>query len=98
MAGGTFFEYKNVTADTVISVNAAALFRGVILNSVAATATIQFFDDTTVTSPANAITGVWTPGAIVIPTFIGPLDITCFKKGLTVKIAVAAANITVIYR
>lgn len=91
------FVYVNLTASAVISAIQGALLHGFLLNSVAGTATIQFFDDTTITTPANAITGVITPGAIVIPTFVGPLDIRAFKKGLTVVIATAAANITVIY-
>jgi hypothetical protein len=91
------FVYVNLTASAVISANQNALLHGFLLNAVAATATIQFFDDITTTNPANPITGVITPGAIVVPTFVGPFDLRAYKKGLTVVIATAAANITVIF-
>ena len=91
------FTYVNLTSSAVISANSGALLHGFLLNAIAATATIQFFDDSTTTNPANPITGVITPGAIVVPTFVGPLNIRAFKKGLTVVIATAAANITVIF-
>jgi hypothetical protein len=84
-----------ITASEVVSKGPSQL-HGILLNSVAATATIQLFDDTTTTSPQNAIGGLWTPGAITVPTFV-PLDINT-SKGLTVIIAVAAANITCIGR
>ena len=88
-------------ADEPISASEVAakgptVLHGVLLNSVAATATIQLFDDTTTTNPANPIGGLWTPGAVTVPTFI-PLDIET-SKGLTVIIAVAAANLTLIGR
>jgi hypothetical protein len=84
-----------VTADKVVSAHPCAL-HGILLNAVAGTATIQLFDDITTTSPTNPITGVITPGAIVVPTFV-PLDIET-SKGLVIKIAVAAANVTPIGR
>lgn len=89
------FVYSNKTADAVISKNKSAILHGVLLNSVAATATIQLFDDTTTTNPSNPIGGPWTPGAIVVPTFVGPLDIEV-NNGIVLKIGVAAANVTVI--
>jgi len=84
-----------ITADAVVSAKPGTL-HGVLLNSVAGTATIQLFDDTTTTNPANPITGVWTPGAMTVPTFVA-LGIQ-LNKGLVVKIGVAAANLTAIGR
>jgi hypothetical protein len=90
--------YQNaapVTASKVVSSHPTPL-HGILLNSVAATATIQLFDDITTTSPQNPITGVITPGAIVVPTFV-PIDVET-SKGLVIMIAVAAANVTPIGR
>lgn len=98
MSGVGAFDSVDVSASTVISVNPGAILHGFLLCAVASTATIQFFDDTTTSTPANALTGVMTPGAVVIPTFVGPLDIVCPKKGLTIVIATAAANVTVIFK
>ena len=84
-----------VTASKVISAHPCQL-HGILLNAVAATATIQLFDDITTTNPANAITGVITPGALVVPTLV-PLDIET-SKGLVIVIATAAANVTPIGR
>jgi hypothetical protein len=84
-----------ITASEVVSKSPCQL-HGILLNSVAASTTIQLFDDTTTSSPQNAIGGVWTPGAIVVPTFV-PLDIET-SKGLTIIIAVSTANITAIGR
>lgn len=83
--------YGPITADKVISAHPGTL-HGFLLSSVAATATIQFFDDTTTTNPANPITGVITPGALTVPTFI-PFAVQ-LNNGLVVKIGVAAANLT----
>lgn len=90
--------YQNaapITASAVVSKRPTPL-HGILLNSVAATATIQLFDDTTTTSPANPITGVITPGAVTVPTFV-PIDIET-SKGLVIMIAVAAANVTPVGR
>ena len=84
-----------ITSSEVVSKGPSQL-HGVLLNSVAATTTIQLFDDTTTSSPQNAIGGAWTPGAITVPTFV-PLDIET-SKGLTVIIGVSTANITCIGR
>lgn len=92
--GDQLFSYKgNVSASAVLSAHPAKL-HAIVLNSVASTATIQLFDDTTTTSPANPITGVWTPGAVVVPDTI-LLDIAT-TKGLVVIIGVAAANVTAV--
>ena len=87
-AGGT-------SASAVISKHPSQL-HGILLNSVAATAVITLFDDITTTTPANQIGGAWTPGAVVVPTFV-PLDIET-SKGLVIVIATAAANVTPIGR
>jgi hypothetical protein len=84
-----------VSATEVISAHPGIL-HGILLNSVAATATINLYDDITTSSPANPINGTWTPGAVVVPTFI-PLDIA-LNHGLVVVIATAAANVTCIGR
>ena len=91
------FLYVNLTASAVISANQNALLHGFLLNAVAATTTIQFFDATATSDTSTPITGVITPGAIVVPTFVGPLNIRAYKKGLTVVIATSTANITVIF-
>lgn len=98
MAGGESYFYKNLTATGVVSLNMGAILHGVLLNSVAATATIQFYDANITTDTTTPIGGLWTPGAIVIPQMVGPLDIRTIKAGIMVVIGVAAANITVIFR
>lgn len=88
------FGFKgNVSATAVISSKPSKV-KGILLASVAATATIQLFDDTTTSSPQNPITGVMTPGAVTVPTFV-PLEIVT-TKGLVVVIGVAAANVTLV--
>lgn len=93
------WQYKRITASAVISSAVGTILHGVLLSGIAATATIQFFDYNSITTPTTPITGIWTPGAIVIPQFI-PLDILCANgnpAGLVCIIAVAAADITVVY-
>ncbi len=85
-----------ITASTVISKQPGSILRGILINSVAATATIQLYDGGSVATPLNPITGLWTPGALVVPTFI-PFGIT-LNNGLVIIIAVAAANLTAIGR
>lgn len=80
-----------VSSSAVISKQPCRL-HGIVLNSVASTATIALYDDTTTTTPSHQIGGTWTPGAVVVPTFV-PLDIVT-NKGLTIVIATAAANVT----
>ena len=87
-AGGT-------SASAVISKRPSQL-HGILLNSVAATTVITLFDDITTTTPQNQIGGAWTPGAIVVPTFV-PLDIET-NKGLVIVIATSTANVTPIGR
>lgn len=90
------FSYKgNVSASAVISAHPSKVKR-IIFNSGAATATVQLFDDTTISSPQNPITGVITiPTGGVTNPFALDLDIET-TKGLVVVIAVAAANVTLI--
>ena len=88
MQGGA---YKNLSASGQVKANPGWLV-GVVINSCAATATIQLADATSGTTPA--ITGTWTPGAIVVPTFV-PVPAK-LVTGLYVTIGVAAANLTVI--
>ena len=95
MGNQLFQADEPITASQVVSARPSQL-HGVLLNSVAATTTIQLFDDITTTTPANPIGGLWTPGAITVPTFV-PLDIET-NNGLTVIIAVSTANITCIGR
>jgi len=99
VSGPVGYNYTNVSASAVITPNMGAILHGVILNSVAATATIQFYDFNSTTNPVNAITGLWTPGAIVIPTAVSMLDLMgrASPGGIVVIIATAAANITVVW-
>jgi hypothetical protein len=94
--GNQLYQSDEPISSSEVASKGPSQLHGVLLNSVAATATIQLFDDTTTTSPQNAITGVWTPGAVTVPTFI-PLDVET-SKGITVIIGVAAANVTLIGR
>jgi hypothetical protein len=84
--------YKNLSATANASPNPVTI-QGFFINSAAATATIQFYDDSG--------TGTSTPigGAITIPAgglgpawYPMPVSTT---KGLYVVIGVAAANITI---
>lgn len=84
-----------MSASAVISKQPCEV-HSIVLNSVAATATISLYDDVTTTSPTRQIGGTWTPGAIVVPTTV-LLDIET-NRGLTIVIAVAAANVTPIGR
>ncbi len=95
MGNQLFQNAAPITASAVVSKHPTPL-HGILLNAVAATTTIQLFDDTTTTSPANPITGVITPGAIVVPTFV-PIDVET-SKGLVIVIAVSTANVTPIGR
>jgi hypothetical protein len=93
----SFFKASTpISASAVVSARSGGILHGILLNSVAATATIQLYDGGTVAVPLNAITGLWTPGAITVPTFI-PLDLE-LNNGLVIVIAVAAANLTPIGR
>jgi hypothetical protein len=85
----------NITTSTVV-LNRPGVVHGILINSCAATTTIDLFDDITTTSPANRICGTWTPGAIVIPTFV-TLGLAT-NNGFVILIAVAACNLTVIGR
>jgi hypothetical protein len=87
-----------ITASAVISKQPGSVLRGVMINSCAATATIQLWDGGTVAAPINAIGGLWTPGAIVVPTFIPFGSGIILNVGLVVIIAVSAANLTLIGR
>ena len=91
-AGGTA---GGVSVSAVISKRPSSV-HGIVLNSVAATATIALYDDVTTTTPQNQIGGTWTPGAVVVPTFV-PLDIET-SHGFVIVIAVAAANVTPVGR
>lgn len=85
---------KNLTASAVISPNVNAILRGVIFNSSTNGATVQFFDDTTTSSPSNPIGGVWTLATATAPASFNSLDIACTKKGLTCVIS-GTCDITV---
>lgn len=85
-----------ITASAVISKQPGSILHGIMINSCAATATIQLFDGGTVAAPLNAIGGLWTPGALTVPTFI-PFEIA-LNNGLVIIIAVAAVNLTAIGR
>ncbi len=86
-----------MTADAVISVNPMAVLEGVLINSATSTATIQFYDDKTTTTPARAVTDAWTLGTVGTPVFIGPMQIPCPTTGLTVKIT-GTVDATVIFK
>lgn len=92
----TFGANLGVFSATAVVAQRPTTVHGILLNSVAATATIQLFDDTQSGAPGQAITGLWTPGAITVPTFI-PIQVVT-NRGLVIVIAVAAANLTVIGR
>lgn len=83
----------NISASKVVSKQPCKVKR-IIITSGAATATIDLFDDTTTTSPQNRLLGTITipTGGITNPVVID-LDMET-NKGLTVLIAVAAANVT----
>lgn len=90
------FTWKGAVAASAVISKTPAKVKRLIVNSGAATATIQLFDDTTTTGPANPITGVITvPAGGVTNPYSIELDIMT-TKGLVVMIAVAAANLTVI--
>lgn len=109
-AGDGVFQYKHITASTVVAGTGAAHSTGtdntqrqcvlhtVTINSAAATATIQIFDDNTTSSPANPVTGVITAPAGGYTTPVTMIFDTQMTTGITVAIAVAAADVTVAYR
>jgi hypothetical protein len=83
--------YKNISASAQVSSKACTL-RGIIFNSVAATATIKIWDATTAAAPIllNTIT---TP--LIGPMMFGD-GINC-KNGIYVTIAVAAMDVTILW-
>ena len=86
--------YKNFSASANCSPNPCGML-GFFINSVAATATIQFYDDAG-TGTTTPITGVMTAAAgILVPGWY-PLPVAT-TKGLYVVIAVAAMNVTVVF-
>ena|ERR1700675_2229557 len=86
--------YKNLSASANVSPNPCGML-GFFINSVAATATIQFYDDPS-TGTSTAITGLMTAASgILVPGWY-PLPVST-TKGLYVVIAVAAMNVTVVW-
>lgn len=106
MASKTAFQFKHITASTVVAGSASAgqnaagpqaILHTVTINSAAATAVIQVFDDVTTSGPARPITGPITApaGGFASPvTLIFDCEVS---TGITVTIATAAADVTVVY-
>jgi hypothetical protein len=86
-----------ITASAVVSKQSGSVLAGILVNSFAATATIQLYDGGTVATPLNPIGGPWTLSASNIAPFFVPLNIT-LQNGLVIIIAVAAVNLTAIGR
>jgi hypothetical protein len=84
-----------VTASIVVA-NRPGVLHGILLSSVAATATIQLYDSAVLADLTSPITGLITPGAVTVPNFISIPIVT--NRGLVIIIAVAAVNLTVIGR
>lgn len=106
MAAKVAFWPKHITASTVVAGSNAAgqnaagpqvILHTVTINSAAATATIQVFDDNKIASPANPITGVITAPAGGYTTPVTLIFDAQFQNGITVIIGVAAADLTVTY-
>lgn len=86
--------YKNISASANVSPNPCGML-GFFINSVAATATLQFYDDaatgtsTPITGAMTAAAGILTPGWYALPV--------ATTKGLYAVIGVAAMNVTVVF-
>lgn len=86
--------YKNISASANVSPNPCGML-GFFINSVTATATIQFYDDaatgtaTPITGLMTSASGILTPGWYWLPA--------ATTKGLYVVIGVAGMNVTVVF-
>ena len=89
--------YKNISASAQIKAGQGKLF-GFVVNSAAATATIKFWDALTATAPVLLNTVTYTTAVqegtkeCIIPNGIE------FLTGLYCTIAVAAMDVTILYR
>ena len=89
--------YQNISVSTQIKAGQGKFF-GFIINSAAATATIKFWDALTATAPILLNTITYTAASAQgTATCIIPDGIE-FRTGLYCTIAVAAMDVTILYR
>lgn len=95
MAGATNFQYKHITASTLITAQPQAILHSICINTGVATAVVTVADAASAaTTPAIAIYTVPAGGAFgVYQSF----DVQV-NNGIYITIATAAADVTVTYR